>query len=184
MRRRDLLATAGLASLAGCTASLPTLCSRPAFRTDRLEFETRRYSSVGRWWSYPGTILATEPAHTERFDPPEEFTAQRDVELESAERAFIDDTDFDESVLVGLVVGTSSQSTAARVTHVVREDHRVHCYVCIRRRGRTDDLAPQGRLIRTAESWNPDEVRVTVTDGNDATETFDSDGTGRDILER
>lgn len=185
MRRRALLATVGVASLAGCTAAgLPTLCSRPALRADRLEFETMQYASIGRWWSYPGAILATERSHAERFEPPEAIAARRDVDLDDEERAFIDATDFDESILVGVVVGTSGQSTDASVTHVVRDGGRVHCYVCIRRRGRTDDLSPQGRLIRVRESWDPDEVRVTFTNGRDSTETFDSDGTGEDIVRR
>lgn len=182
MNRRALLAALGTASLAGC--SLPALCARPSFRDDRLGFDTRQFASVGRWWHDQGAILATRPEHVDRFEPPPEVDEQFDAELEADERAFLEETDFDESIVVGLLVASSGQSSDASVTHVVRDDGRVHCYVCIRRKGRTDDLAPQGRLVRIGESWNPETVRVTFTDGRDSTETFDADGTGAEIAGR
>lgn len=182
MNRRALLAALGTVPLAGC--SLPALCARPSFRDDRLEFEARSFSSVGQWWRDQGAILGTRPDHVDRFEPPEEVAAQIDAELSTDERAFVEETNFDESIVVGLLVASSGQSSDASVTHVVREDGRVHCYVCIRRKGRTDDLAPQGRLVRIGESWNPETVRVTFTDGRDSTETFDVDGTGAEIAGR
>ncbi len=41
----------------------------------------------------------------------------------------------------------------------------------------TDDWAPQPRLVRVDSAWEPEAVRVTFTNGQDSTETFDSDGT-------
>ncbi len=183
-------------AVSGC-AGLPTLCSRPSFRADRLDFDTLEFSSVKRWYSYRGTVLATEAAHVERLEPPtpddvethrdEELSSDgrrfyEDIELTSAERAFIETTDFDDSILVGVLVGSASQSSDPRVTHVVREGRSVHCYVCIRRVGFDNVWAPQARLIRVRDSWSPETVRVTFTNGNRSTETFDSDGTGADLL--
>ncbi|ELY66404.1 hypothetical protein [Natronococcus jeotgali] len=182
MSRRGLLAALGTVPLAGC--SLPALCARPSFRDDRLEFETRQFSSVGRLWHDQGAILATRPEQLDRFEPPAEIAEQRDAALASDERAFLEETAFGESFVVDLLVASSGQSSDARVTHVVREGDRVHCYVCIRRKGRTDDLAPQGRLVRVAEPWDPEGVRVTFTDGRESTETFDVDGTGAEIAGR
>ena len=187
MRRRALLAAVGSTALAGCSSPvLPTICSRPSFGADRLEFESRDFSSVGRWWHHPGAILATEPDHVARFEPPDWIAEERGLELPADERAFVEETDFDEAIVVGVVVGSSGGSTDAFVTHAVAEGDRVHCYVCIRRRGWTDDLAPQGRLIRVRVpgTWTPETVRVTFTDGTDATDTFDSDGTRESVAGR
>ncbi|TYT61091.1 hypothetical protein [Natrialba swarupiae] len=177
VRRRTLLAAVGTTTLAGCTTGLPTVCSRPSFRADRLEFETQRLRSISRWVQQEDAALATRPDHVERFEPPSEFAAETDAELADEDRTFLAETDFDEAFVVGIVVGSSGQSTDARVTHVVREDDRAHCYICIRRRGMTDDWAPQPRLVRVDSAWEPEAVRVTFTNGQDSTETFDSDGT-------
>ncbi|NGM71150.1 hypothetical protein G6M89_19440 [Natronolimnobius sp. AArcel1] len=181
MRRRALLATLGSTMLAGCTVSGPAVCARPSFSADRLEFESRSFSTVGGWWSQPGAILATEPAHLERFEPPERIIEERglDPDRPADEQAFLEETDFDESIIVGLVVGSSGQSTEAAVTHTVAAEAAVQCYVCIRRQGLTDDLAPQARLVRIdrASGWTPEEVHVTLTDGRDSTETTTSNGT-------
>lgn len=187
MRRRALLAAVGSTALAGCSSPvLPTICSRPSFGADRLEFESRDFSSVGRWWRYPGAILATDPDHVARFEPPERVAEERSLEFPADERAFVAETDFDEAIVVGVVVGSSGQSSEAMVTHTVAEDDRIHCYVCIRRRGWTDDLAPQGRLIRVrvSDGWTPEAVRVTFTNGNDGTDTFESDGTRESVAGR
>ncbi|RQG92715.1 hypothetical protein EA462_00320 [Natrarchaeobius halalkaliphilus] len=175
MRRRALLATAGTTTFAGC--SLPTRCSRPSLRADHLEFESEELGSLSRWIGRETAILATRPAHIDRFEPPERIASENDVELSADDRERLERTAFDESFAVGIVVGSSGQSTSARVTHVVRENERVHCYICIRRRGTTDDWAPQIRLVRVETSWKPESVRVTFTDGRDGTETFDTDGT-------
>ena len=189
MRRRALLATAGLTALAGCSSPLlPGLCSRPSFSEDRLDFETHEFPSVEVWWQeYPrGALLAREPAHLERFEIPEQIAenlgdpAEYGADLSADELAFIEETDFDESILVGVIVAAASGSTSARVTHVVDEGERVHCYVCIRRRSGYSDANTQARLIRVHDSWSPEEVRVTYTYGNDSTETFESAGTGLD----
>ncbi|RQG94422.1 hypothetical protein [Natrarchaeobius chitinivorans] len=177
MRRRALLATVGTTTLAGCAAGLPTICSRPSLRADRLEFETDRLRSISRWVGQEDAALATQPAHVSRFEPPEEFAAETDAELVDEDRAVLEETAFEEAFVVGIIVGSSGQSSDARVTHVVREDDRVHCYICIRRRGMTDDWAPQSRLVRVDSSWEPETVRVTFTNGQDGTQTFDSDGT-------
>lgn len=180
MRRRPLLAAVGSTALAGCSSpALPTLCSRPSFSADRLEFESRDFSGAGFWWAHREAILATEPAHLERFEPPERLAAERglDPELPADERSFLEETDFDAAFVVGVIVGSSGRSTEAMVTHAVAEGERVHCYVCIRRRGLTDDLALQPRLLRVSvpDGWTPEAVRVTFTDGNDSTRTFESD---------
>ena len=188
MRRRALLATAGLTALAGCSSPvLPTTCSRPSFRADRLDFETHEFSSVNQWTTRQGAVLATDAAHVERFEPPEEIietVGERDhMDVEDIlptpdERAFIENTDFEESILVGVIVLTVSQSMDARVTHVVNEGEYVHCYVCVNWRG-TDNVGnPKYRLIRAHDSWTPETVRVTFTNGSASTETFESDGTG------
>ena len=184
MRRRPLLAALGAAPLAGCSALLPASCAEPDSDATRLEFETRAFESVKRWWDSRGTILATRSAHVERFEPPEAVAERRDVALSADERRFLEETDFDESMVVGVLVGSSGESSEPDVTAVVREDRRVHCYVCIDRRGSTDDLAPYARLIRVREPRTPEGVRVTFTNGRESTETFDSDGTGTDIAER
>ncbi|WP_124190419.1 hypothetical protein [Natrarchaeobius oligotrophus] len=176
MRRRALLAAVGTTTLAGCAAGLPTTCSRPSFRADRLEYEALELQSLGGWIGRDRAILATEAEHVDRFEPPAEFAAEADVALSSDDRERIDETDFDEGFAVGVVVGSSSRSSDARVTHVVREDARVHCYVCIRRRGETDDWAPQARLVRVESDWDPETVRVTFTNGRDGTDVFDDDG--------
>ncbi|AXR80365.1 hypothetical protein AArcMg_0342 [Natrarchaeobaculum sulfurireducens] len=185
MRRRTLLATAGSVGLAGCTTSLPTLCSRPAFRADRLEFETIDFSSLSGWWLRPdGAVLVAAPDHVERLEPPEAVATALDLEVAEEERAFVDGTDLSASMLVGVIVTSAAGSTDARVTHVVRDGRTVHCYVCIRRRGMDDVGAHQARLIRVADRWATDDVRVTFTNGGDGTETFDSDGTGAAVRDR
>lgn len=185
MRRRALLATAGSVGLAGCTTALPTLCSRPAFRADRLEFEAIDFPSLSGWWlERDGAILAADPDHVERLEPPEAAAGELDLEVPDDERAFVDETDLSTSMLVGILVTSAAGSTDARVTHVVREDRTVHCYVCIRRRGMDDVGANQARLIRVADRWTVDGVRVTFTNGGDGRETFDSDGTGAEVRDR
>lgn len=186
MRRRALLATAGLTALAGCSTRppLPTICSRPSFRADRLDFESREFQTLARWSTYrQGAILATEPTHTDRFEPHEE-TAELlygDLELSNGERAFIENTDFEESILVGIVVHTNTEGTDASVTHVVDEGESVHCYVCIRWRDRTHVQGSQAKLIRVHESLTPEKVRVTFTDGEVKTEQFESEPTREDL---
>ena len=160
MRRRALLATTGTVALAGCTTTLPVPCASPSLRADRLEFETTAFPSMTGWWNgFQGAILATEPAHRERFQPPDPAATERDLELGSEARTFIDETEFDESLLLAVLVTTAAGSTDPRVTHVVREGGIVHCYVCVRRRGMDDVGNHQAFLVRTADRWDADRVR-------------------------
>lgn len=185
MRRRALLATAGLTALSGCTRPhLPTICSRPSFRADRLDFEAREFRTLARWSMYhPGAVLATKSEHLERFEPHKE-TAEllyENLQLTADERTFIEDTNFEESILVGVVVHTNTTNTDARVTHVVNGGEHVHCYVCIRWRDGTHVGGQQARLIRIHEPWSPEKVRVTFTDGEVRTEQFESEPTRVDL---
>ena len=190
MRRRALLATAGLTALAGCTGlHVPTICSRPSSRADRLDFETHEFSSVNRWSPYEDAVLATEAAHVERFELPEDIVEVveeqddmdvKDFRLTSDERAFIENTDFEESILVGVRVLAPYRSTEPRVTHVVNEGESVHCYVCVNWRGPAGSGNWGSWLIRVHDSWTPEQVRVTFTNGSASTDTFESAGTGLD----
>ena len=190
MRRRALLATAGLTALAGCAGlPVPTTCSRPSFRADRLDFETHEFSSVNQWSTHETGVLATEAAHVERFEPPENIVEDvaeldhidvEDIRLTPDERAFIEDTNFEESILVGVRVRTAYRSIEPRITHVVNEGEHVQCYVCVNWRGSMSTGLPKAWLIRVHHSWTPEKVRVTFTNGSVSTRTFESDGTGLD----
>lgn len=70
------------------------------------------------------------------------------------EQAFLEETDFDESIIVGLVVGSSGQSTEAAVTHTVAAEAAVQCYVCIRGTGyRGPEISVNG-AVPVIDSWN------------------------------
>lgn len=133
---------------AGCLSRITGGCPDPELENE-LSYEVHESAGLRSHWE--GATLLTDAEEIDRFD--EEWMSDDD-------RQWIKETEFSQSVVLGVQVGSSSRSSDIEVLGVERDGDALHAYTCISDPGGTDDWQAYSRLLRVPRGEEPPTAAV------------------------